>query len=284
MFGHRTDGKEIKSSDPLFSLIPLIMKKRSDAHVYYTEDISLEPLNEYIDKKSEEGYKISYMDIIYAALVRVIAERPLLNRFVMNGRTYARNNIEISLAIKKSLSDGSPETVLKIPFDGHENIFEIKDKLENEIIVNKQESNENDTDKLAKVMTRIPHWVMKLAVNFIIMLDKHGYLPKSIIKASPFHASAFLTNVGSLGIDSIYHHIYDFGTVGLFLAMGKKKKSFIYDDENNNFKQESSISISLVGDERICDGFYFANAIKSFKRYLKKPEVLEKNITPVKDA
>lgn len=56
-------------------------------------------------------------------------------------------------------------------------------------------------------------------------------MPKAVINASPFHTSVFLTNVGSLGIDSVYHHLYNFGTTSLFFAMGKKKKSFIYDDD-----------------------------------------------------
>ena len=106
-----------------------------------------------------------------------------------------------------------------------------------------------------------------------MFLDKHGILPKAIIKASPFHTSAFLTNVASLGIDAIYHHLYDFGTTGIFLAMGKKKKSYIYDDDI--IKEEKCISFSIVCDERICDGYYFANSVKLFKKYLKKPELLE---------
>ena len=38
----------------------------------------------YISKKLEEGIRLSYMDIIYATVVRIIAERPSLNRFAMN--------------------------------------------------------------------------------------------------------------------------------------------------------------------------------------------------------
>ena len=104
-------------------------------------------------------------------------------------------------------------------------------------------------------------------------LDKKGRLPKSIIEASPFHTSAFITNVGSIGIDSIYHHIYNFGTTSLFFAMGKKKKDYIYEDEE--LKQEKVISVAFVGDERICDGYYFANTFRQMERFWRKPELLE---------
>ena len=281
MFGFRSDGRKLKNIGPFFRVIPHVMKTRSDSHVYYMQDIPLTTLDEYIAKKEKEGIKISYMNIIYAALVRLLAERPRLNRFVMNGRTYARKGIYISLAIKKEMTDDTEETTIKLPFTGTENIFEIKEKLNNTIAKNKDLFNQNSTDKLARFLWLVPNWLMKFIVNTLMFLDKHGMMPKSVINASPFHTSAFLTNVGSLGIDAIYHHIYNFGTTGIFLAMGKKKKSYICEDDN--IVEEKAISLAWVADERICDGFYYANAIKSFNRYLKKPELLEENITPKED-
>ena len=281
MFVFRSDGRKLKSIPPFFKIIPQVMRTRGDSQVYYDYDIPITQMDEYINKKAEEGIKISYMNIIYAAMVRLIAQRPQLNRFIMNGRTYARNDIYISLAIKKSLTDDGEETTVKLPFNGTENIFEIKEKLDKVISENKDTSKENDTDILAKTLSLIPTFLLKIAVSFIMFLDKHGMLPKFIIKASPFHTSAFLTNVASLGIDAIFHHLYDFGTTGLFLAMGKKKKSYLYEDED--IKQEKCISLAFVCDERICDGYYFANSVKIFNRYLKKPELLEENIDKIED-
>ena len=64
MFGLRSDGRKLKTLDPLFRVIPHVMKERNDAHVYYTEDLPIKYLDEYIAKKSEEGIKMSYMKII----------------------------------------------------------------------------------------------------------------------------------------------------------------------------------------------------------------------------
>jgi len=281
MFGLRSDGRKIKSLDPLFRVIPHVMKERSDAHVYFSQEIPIKTLDEYIAKKEQEGIKMSYMNIIYAALVRMLAEKPALNRFVMDGRTYARHGIHISLAIKKGMTEEAEETTIKIPFTGSENIFEIKEILDSTILKNKDTANENNTDKLVKLLSYVPDWLYKFIVNILMYLDKHGMMPKAIIELSPFHTSAFLTNVGSLGIDAIYHHLYNFGTTGIFLAMGKKKKGYIYEDDE--VVQEKTISLAWVADERICDGFYYANALKSFYRYLKKPELLEANIVPKQD-
>ena len=281
MFGDRSDGRKLKSIPPFFKIIPQVMRTRGDSQVYYSYDMPIKAMDEYISKKAEEGIRISYMNIIYAAMVRLISQRPQLNRFIMNGRTYARKDIEISLAIKKSLTDDGDETTIKLPFTGNENIFEVKEKLDKVIAENKDVSTTNDTDILATALSFIPTFLLKIAVSFIMFLDKHGMLPKFVIKASPFHTSAFLTNVASLGIDAIYHHLYDFGTTGLFLAMGKKKKDFIYDDET--IKEEKCISLAFVCDERICDGYYFASSVKMFNRFLKKPELLEENAEKVED-
>ena len=102
-------------------------------------------------------------------------------------------------------------------------------------------------------------------------MDEHNMLPGKIIEASPFHTSLFITNLGSLGIDSIYHHIYNFGTTSQFLAMSAKR------DEINPQTGELSkyINFKVVCDERICDGFYYAKSFLLFRRYMQNPERLE---------
>ena len=275
MFGHRSDGKKIKKLTPIFKIMPCVMLDRADSQVYFKQDIALKYLDEYIDRKAKEGIRLSYMNIIYAAIVRIIGERPRLNRFAMNGALYQRNKIYVSLVIKKSLTDDGVETPLKLKFNGDENIFEIKEKLDATIEKNKDVKAANKTDKLVSILSAIPSGLIRAIVKFLMFLDKHGVMPKKIIEASPFHTSVFLTNVGSLGIDSIYHHIYNFGTTSMFFSMGKKKKSYIYEDEE--FKEEKCITLAFVGDERICDGYYYASSFKLLSKYLKKPELLEEN-------
>ena len=276
MFGHRPDGKRVKNLDPTFKIMPFIMSERIDAQVYFKQDIPLRNLDEYIEKKAQEGIRLSYMNIIYAALIKIIAQKPNLNRFVVNGILYDRNKINVSLTIKKNLTEEGQETTIKLDFTGKENIFEVKKKLDIAIEKNKLLENSNKTDKLVNLLNLIPSGLIRWIVKFLMFLDKHGLLARKIIDASPFHTSVFLTNVGSLGIDSIYHHIYNFGTTSMFFSMGKKKKSYIYEDDE--FKEEKCITLAFVGDERICDGYYYASSFKLLSKYLKKPELLEGTI------
>ena len=279
MFGRRKDGVELKKIDPLFKLIPNIMMERDDSQVYFSDDIAISKMQDYIAKKAEEGITISMLDIIFAGIVRIIAERPKLNRFAMRGRLYARKGISISIAIKKNLTDEGEETTIKVPFDGTENIFEVKEKLQSLISQNKEIEEQNDTDKTVKILSKIPASFLRNAVGFLKYLDKRGKLPRFLIDVSPFHTSCFVTNVGSLGIDSIYHHLYNFGTTSMFFAIGRKKKSYMFEDDE--IHEEKSINIAFVGDERICDGYYYAHSFRQLSKYLKKPELLEEKLEKV---
>lgn len=273
MFGKRSDGKELKNTPAFFKIVPMIMKERSDSQVFFNQDIAISAINNYIENKAKEGIKLSILDIIFAAVVRILNERPILNRFAINGRIYSRNTISVSLAIKKSLTDEGEETTLKVLFDGTENLFEVHDKLHKIISENKDLDAKNGTDKTASFLAKIPIPILKFAIGFIKHLDNTGHLPKSLINISPFHTSAFITNVGSIGIDSIYHHLYNFGTTSMFFAIGKKKKSYVFTDDE--IKEERCINLAFVGDERICDGYYFAHSFKILNKYLQHPELLE---------
>ena len=274
MFGFRSDGKHLKKTTAIFKLMPNLMRERNDSQVLFSQDIITDGMDAYIKEKLEkDNIKISYLDIVFASVERIIAERPRLNRFVVNGRTYARNSIFLSIVVKKSLSDDSLETPLKFEFDGTENIFEIKDKIQPIINKNKDVETKNNTDKTVNALTAVPASLIKVAMGIIRFLDKHGILPKFLIKVSPFHTSAFVTNVGSLGIDAIFHHLYNFGTTSMFFAMGRKKKTYVYVDDE--LVEKKCISIAFVGDERICDGYYYAASFKQLSKYLAKPSLLE---------
>ena len=246
MFGLRSDGKHLKKTSAVFKLMPNLMRERNDSQVLFSQDIITDGMDAYIKEKFDnDGLKISYLDIVFTAIARIIAERPHLNRFVVNGRTYARNSIFLSIVVKKGMNDEALETPLKFEFKGGETIFEVKDKIQAEINKNKEVDMKNGTDKTVNALTSVPASLIKVAMNIIRSLDKHGILPKALINVSPFHTSAFVTNVGSLGIDAIYHHLYNFGTTSMFYAMGRKKKTYVYVDDE--LVEKNVLALPLLG-------------------------------------
>lgn len=212
MFFKRKDGKIDKSADIFERIMPIIMKERNDALVYMKKEVVLDGMNEYIRKKKESGIDISHMEIIFTALARVLKEKPKINRFVISGEMYKRNDIEIAVVVKPKLEEDVKESVAKFKFSGDENIEKVSKIIKEEVTKIRNNTNNNTEDFVDK-LKNIPTIVLKIAINTLMFLDKINLLPKRIIDISPFHSSVFVTNVGSIGLDAIYHHIYNFGTV-----------------------------------------------------------------------
>lgn len=274
MFGKRPDGRLIRTLDPLQMIMPYIMKTRTDSMNTYEDTFPCEPMDLYIKEKEAEGLKIGYMHILIAAVVRLIALRPQLNRFIMRNRIYARPKIWISFVVHPTLKDGSTETVIKLCFDGTETIIEIAEKI-NEAIRKETvlRKGENGTDKLARVLTCVPSFIIRFLVNTIMWMDRHNMLPMFILNLSPFHTSMFVTNLKSLGINHVHHHVYEFGTTGLFLAFGKEREIPVV--RAGETVHEKHLGYSLVSDERFCDGLYFALSLRQLRKILRNPAVLE---------
>ena len=98
----------------------------------------------------------------------------------------------------------------------------------------------------------------------------------SIINVSPFHTSAFVTNLKSIKGPSIFHHLYDFGNTGLFFAMGKE--SVVPVVEGNTVVTGKRMPFQIVTDERFCDGFYFVSALKLLKEFYSNPAMLNESL------
>ena len=277
MFKKRPDGRAIKNLEPMQKIMPYIMKTRTDSMNMYQDTFACEAMDAYIKEKEAEGIKMGYMHILIAAMVRLLATRPQLNRFVMNGRIYARPKIWVSFVVHPTLEDASTGTTVKLCFDGTESILDVAEKV-NEVIrkETKERKGENGTDKLARVLTHIPSWVIKLAINTLMWMDRHNIMPKKVIELSPFHTSVFITNLKSLGISHVYHHVYEFGTTGLFMAMGKEKTIPVVN--GNEVTQEKHMSFGLVSDERFCDGLYFALSLRQMRKLMRNPKLLEERL------
>lgn len=274
MFRHRSDGVFAKDADPILGMTSHIMAHRYDAMVQFLMVERCEKIDEYIKKMSENGIRINYMHILIASIVRLYASKPQINRFVMNGRVYNRKGIYVCFAMKKSLSESGAEETIKMRFTGEETLLQIKDMIDAEISKGRTQSG-NDTVKTAKILKMVPNFLTKFIVGLARFLDKHGLLPKWLIRVSPFHASCWVTNMKSISTDYVYHHLYDFGTSSMFVGLGKEKYEPVVNEDTNQLEVGKVIRLGLVIDERICDGFYYAKSIKLVRKFFDDPSILE---------
>jgi len=274
-FGDRKEGRKLRTIDPIFRVMPYIMKRRSDAQNTYSDTFDITKTEPFCREKVKAGYKnFTVLHVFIAAYVRAISQRPAGNRFVSGQKIYARNNIEVVMAIKKKMAIDGAETCIKVEFEPTDTIDDVYRKFNKVVTENIGDGAESKVDSAAKVLNHIPGLFLRWTVGFLNFLDYFGLLPRKLTKLSPFHGSMIITSMGSLGIKPIYHHIYDFGNLPVFFAYGGKRTEVSLDHDGNVVKKRV-IDLKAVTDERICDGFYYASAFKIMKHYFEDPELLE---------
>ncbi len=164
------------------------------------------------------------------------------------------------------------ETMSKVKFELDDNIFEVNQKMTDYVEENKKTTTVNNTDKMIKFLVSLPGLLL-VGVSLFKLLDRYGLLPKFIVDLSPFHSSLTLTNLASIRTNHIYHHIYNFGTTSVFIAMGKNRE--VAKRKNGEIVFEKCMPLGVVMDERICSGIYFAAAFRKLSTYLENPALLE---------
>lgn len=270
----RKDGYRLKDQSPFYEMIPNIMPERSDATNLFEQDVDFEIIQDYVNECRQKGINMLHMSIMIAALARTCARNPEINRFVVNKKIYARNHI---CGCFVSLNgDKSDETVNKVYFNLDDDIFEINQKVIDAVELAKSQDGENSMDKILKKVMKLGGLV-SAGVSFLKWLDKHFGFPFSVVDASPFHASFFVTNLASLRFGPVYHHIYNFGTVGMFVAMGTPEKRLV--KSGGEIKEKKIQTIKMSTDERIASGYQYAKCFKEIHSYLKNPHLLEEKPT-----
>ncbi len=131
-----------------------------------------------------------------------------------------------------------------------------------------------NADSTIDFLTKLPKWMTAFIFFFIRFIDHFGLLSKSFIDDNPLYVSAYVTNVGSIGLDAPFHHMYEWGTTSIFAALGKIHRDIIV-DEVDKILITDIVNVNFTIDERIADGIYMAKALENFKRYMENPELLE---------
>lgn len=268
----RSDGYYVKNINPYQKFAAHVMPYRHDSMNMSTIEIRYKFIDEFIAAQRKLGKHYTYMDIVTCALVRLYAQRPSLNRFVIRSRIYQHNDITVSFVVKKKLVDNSEDTTVKMHFTGEESLDEVKAAIDKVVAANTGDNVFNRVDKTASLFSSMPCWLMRFMLSVLRWLDNRDILSKSFIETSPFHNSMFLTFLKSINGDAIYHHCYDFGTTGVFLAFGKEKEKPI--SLHGEIVSEKIMEVGCVVDERFCDGLYFVNSMRLWKLILKDPTVL----------
>lgn len=274
-FGDRKEGRLLRSLPAFAKFVPFIMPTRNDACNQYEESFEVSDVDRRLRKLRVDGNKgIGILHFIIAAYIRGVSMLPGMNRFVVGRRIYARDNIEVVMTVKRSLAIDATETTIKVVFEPTDTIFDVYRKMSEKIDEIKTVEGNNNTEDVAEAMCKAPRFLLRFALTILRIMDYFGWLPQSLLDASPFHGSMIITDLGSLRIGPIYHHIYNFGTLPVFISFGAKRHAYEL-DRHGNMVDRKYVDCKFVMDERSVDGHYYAQFLQAFRYICQHPEIVE---------
>ncbi len=280
-FGDRKDGRLLRELDPMHFIVPLLYPNRCDNEAFISERIDLTAVNAYLERKNADHpeYKYNLFQIIVTAALKILTLRPKMNRFIANKNVYQRNEISAAFVVKKLFSDDGEEALAFIHASDSDTIDSIHQEIFRQVSDRRSENvtGDSSTDSM-DMFNRMPRFLSKFIISIICWLDKHGWVPSSLIATDPYYASVVLTNLGSIKLHSGYHHLTNWGTNSLFIAIGEKKLRPFYDAEGN-VAMLDSVDLGLTIDERIADGYYYSKTVRLLKKLLDEPELLERPLS-----
>jgi len=276
LFKNRPDGTPAKVPG-YTKMMPILMPTRTESAIYMEQTIEIDKTMEFISRWNQsipEGrLKLTMMQVLLNAMARTVAQRPAINRFVSHYRHYQRNNISISFVTKKRLSDDGAESNVIMPFRPYDTLDDVNERFTR--FVGEAKSDEgNKTDEDVDLFEKLPIWIIRAFIGLYKLLDRRNWISPSMLQMLPFYCTAFMTNVGSIKLDAPFHHNFEMGNCGIFIALGKIrfKKCF---DKDNTIKEKKVVDIRYTYDDRIVDGIYSGRAMKLLKDYVEHPEKLE---------
>ena len=281
--GDRKDGRLLRSLPAFSKFTPYIMPTRNDACNYYEDSFEVSAVDRRLRAMRVAGYKgIGLLHFQIAAYIRLVSMLPGLNRFVVGRRIYAHHDICVVMTVKRSLAVDATETTIKVHFEPTDTIYDVYRKMNEKIEEVKTSDEGSDTENVAEVFSRLPRALLRLAIQALRVMDYFGWLPESLTEVSPFHGSLVITDLGSLRIKPVFHHIYNFGTFPVFIAFGAKRHSYEL-DRHGNMVDRKLIDVKFTLDERTVDGHYYAQALQGWSYLFEHPEILESPPTHVVD-
>jgi len=274
----RHDRIYIKNLDAMHIILPMYIPKRCDNEAVAIETIDITAANEYLAKRNagNPAFKYTLFHIFTAAIAKVLILRPHLNWFISGNRIYAHRDVKLAFMVKRSFDDHSEESIAKFIADieGGSLIDQVHDYLEKFVSKVRGEKKIEKTSQTIGILRNMPLFILRFFFWGIRKLEYFGYYPKSFAAQDPCYSSAFLTNLGSIGLNASYHHLFEGGTMSIFALMDAKKMRPVF-NADGTYEMKETIRISLTLDERITDGYYCSKSIKMLLYFMQHPELLD---------
>lgn len=271
LWGDRPDGTRLRGLAPMRQVIPHLMPARTGATVFFELRLDLTATLPWLQMRSAAmGREVTLFHLLQYALVRVLSEHPGLHRFVAGRALYQRRKLELSYVVKKRLDEAAPMTTVKVEFHPGDSLEAVVAKAE-AAVLDGRGGRLLPSEREMAAFVQLPNWLLGALVALQRQLDRWNLLPGALTAQDPLYASAFLANLGSIGLDAAYHHLYDWGTVPIFLVLGRVAPQ-VWASEDGSAQVRTTVVLRCSVDERIGDGMAFASGLETLRRLVEHPE------------
>ncbi|MCC5987187.1 MAG: 2-oxo acid dehydrogenase subunit E2 [Pararhodobacter sp.] len=287
----RPDGTRLHDLPRLRRIMPFIMPSRTEALIHFEQRLELRATMAWLVRWNEgtgpgSGPEsdpdsgparppLTLFHVLMAALVRTLHERPRMNRFVAGRRLWQRNEIAISLSVIKAHNDDDARlSVVKQHFDPAEGLIATRARIET-ATANGRAAKKTASEREVALVTRLPAPVIGALVRLQRLADRWNLLPGALIRNDPLYASAMVSNLGSIGLDACWHHLYEHGTLSVFLTIGRLgPQPFARPD--GTLAVSPGVTLRYAWDDRVADGHYAARSLALFQALAEQPWLLER--------
>jgi hypothetical protein len=270
---HRADGELVKDGTDLRRVMPYVMRSRNESVVYFEQRIDVRNAERFLRAFNEAhpGTRAGLFHVVLWASRQGMAEFPALNRFVAGGRLYQRDGIWVSYSAKQRMKRGAPLLVLKRKFEPDESFADVVAAMGTQLQSAKFGGTKSSVDSELGLVLMLPGFLRRVVFAAYRMLEALGMFPRVFIDNDPLYGSMFLTDLGSLGMDPAYHHLYEYGTIGIFGALGRARTELVGDPNTGRLEKRRMATVRWSFDERVEDGLYAGYGLKHMQRLVEDP-------------
>jgi hypothetical protein len=271
----RFDGSPVPNVHPVRRIMPFVMPTKNGAFVLFEQEIATAPVVAFladVNRGRAAGRHVTMFHCVLRAIGVALTEFPRLNRYVAGSRLYARKAIWLAFSAKQRLEKDAPLFTAKVELRPGEPLEAFVDRVL-EVLGEGRSGKETAADREINTFLRLPGPVLRLAVKLQRVLDGWNLYPARLLRDDPLYASAFVANLGSVGLDAAFHHLYEYGSIPIFATMGRIQRVPVV-FENGSVGSREVFRLRYTYDERVEDGFYAARALERLAACLADPTTL----------
>lgn len=231
-------------------------------------------LIKYIERFREKyDKKLTPTHIVGKALGITIRENSEINGYVVGNNLYKRDEIDVFFQVALD-EEGKDLSGLVIKDADKSSLSDIIDSMRAQASQLRAGKDKN-FNKIKRKVSKTPNFVLRYFLNFVdfVLYRLNIWSPILGVQPDPF-GTAMVTNVSNFGVEMGFVPIPAISKVPLILAVFSVKEEAVV--KNGEVLVKNMITIGATLDHRVIDGVYGGKIVKSLKKYIENPELIER--------